>query len=360
MKDIRHSVRLNLPIRRIEVANVAYTIRPSFIMPYNTALVTDVETGLFLRKFNVPYWALAFAFGRNPMFWYRLEAGLGYFGISQTTINCPENLPRHLAADEKHTKLKGDKVYVATTVGDGNILGCEVAADAGNDSLAEAYGVFKDDVREVDAEYSPETVNLDGWAATNNAWRALFKTVTIVSCILHVYIKLRDGSKKKWRTAFDLVADKFWNCYEAPTKASFSQRVRRFSEWAKNADIPDFMRTRIDRMRNKLSQFSVAYDSPGCHRTSNMLDRLMQRMDCRLTAGQYFHGTIASANLALRGWCLILNFAPSNPTTNRKTPNLNSPAERLNQSKYHEDWLQNLLISASLVRRYQHPPPKAL
>jgi len=31
------------------------------------------------------------------------------------------------------------------------------------------------------------------------------------------------------------------------------------------------------------------------------------------------------------------------------------PAEVLNQSHYHENWLQNLFISISLVGLYQHP-----
>jgi hypothetical protein len=32
----------------------------------------------------------------------------------------------------------------------------------------------------------------------------------------------------------------------------------------------------------------------------------------------------------------------------RETPGLRSPAERLNGKRYHPEWLQNLLVSASL------------
>jgi len=49
-----------------------------------------------------------------------------------------------------------------------------------------------------------------------------------------------------------------------------------------------------------------------------MLDRLMQRMDRHLFSTQYFHGSLSSAELSIRGWALILNFAPSNPTTIKK------------------------------------------
>jgi hypothetical protein len=50
MKDFYFSKKLSIWIRRIEIADVAYTIRPSFAMPYMTAIVDDVEKGLFLKK----------------------------------------------------------------------------------------------------------------------------------------------------------------------------------------------------------------------------------------------------------------------------------------------------------------------
>ena len=48
MKDFYLSKKLSIWIRRIKIAGIAYTIRPSFTMPYMTAIVDDVEKGLFL------------------------------------------------------------------------------------------------------------------------------------------------------------------------------------------------------------------------------------------------------------------------------------------------------------------------
>lgn len=362
MKDIRISSKLGIRFRRITTTcdNITYTVQPSFVMPHCAGLTAEVSNGIFLRKFSVPYWAVAHVMGRNAMYWYRLETSLGSFSIVQTTVKDRDKLPEHIAADEKHSRCCGEKIYIGTTVGEGCILGCEVAENAGNEALENAYSVFKEEALEVDEEYSPKTVNLDGWAATNNAWQNLFPSVTIISCILHIYLKLRDCSKIKWRDAFDLVADKFWDCYEATNKRSFSQRVRRFAEWAVTADIPDYMCSKIEKMRKNCSSYSVAYDHDGSHRTSNMLDRLMQRMDRHIFASQYFHGTTQAANLAMRGWALIFNFAPMNPYTVKNTPGLESPAARINQKTYHDDWLQNLLVSTSLVKRYKKPPPNPL
>ena len=55
MKDQYFSKRQSLIIRRIVVAGIAYTIRPSFVTPYLTARVDEIEPYLFLRKFDVPF-----------------------------------------------------------------------------------------------------------------------------------------------------------------------------------------------------------------------------------------------------------------------------------------------------------------
>ena len=89
-----------------------------------------------------------------------------------------------------------------------------------------------------------------------------------------------------------------------------------------------------------------------------MLDRLMRNMDRHLFNTMYFHGSIEIAELNLRGWVLIRNFAPLNPETVKKYDGKLSRAERLNGHRYHESWLQNLLISASLGG-YRSPPQKA-
>ena len=163
MKDKRHSKKSEIDIRRIEVDEIAYTIRPSFVMPYQTAFTADVEKAIFLRKFNVPFWALSYVFGKDQMFWYRIEQGLGRNSIVGTTIKDPKFLPDHLSADEKHSRLRGEKVYVATTVGSQCILGASVSKNATESGLTEAYGKFKMEVCGVDPAYAPKSVNTDGW-----------------------------------------------------------------------------------------------------------------------------------------------------------------------------------------------------
>ena len=149
------SAKQQIPIRRILLKDdSAYSIRPSFLMPYMTVRTADVEGPLFLRKFGVPFWALARVFGGDPMFWYRMECGLGRFSVVGTTVRTA-TLPEHLLADEHHQVLDGQKVYIATTVGNGCCLGAEPAEAAGSDELKVAYQVFKDEACDVSPKYAP-------------------------------------------------------------------------------------------------------------------------------------------------------------------------------------------------------------
>lgn len=359
MKDCYFSKKQQIWIRRINVDGTAYTIRPSFLMPYLVGFTEDIEKGIFLRKFDVPFWGISHVFGKDAMYWFRIEQSIGQNSIVGTTIRKPEDIPSHLGADEKHTKLLGDKVYAATTVGDECILGASIAKDAGEESLIDAYKVFKDESQDLNPTYSPETVNIDGWKATHKAWSILFTSVVIISCFLHVYIKIRDRGKKKYKDLYFQVSSKLWECYKAVNKASFSQRVRRLIEWCEKHKAPDVFLKPIEKLRKNIADYKAAYDHPGSHRTSNMLDRLMQRMDRHLFSAQYFHGSLSAAELNIRGWALIQNFAPSNPRTISKHNGLQSPAERINSFSYHNNWLHNLMISASLGG-HRRPPQNPL
>jgi hypothetical protein len=292
------------------------------------------------------------------MSWYRLERALGRFSLVGTTVQAADRLPRHLAADEKHTTLAGKKkVYLAATAGSGCCLGMALAPSADGDDLTKAYGVFCQEARHLDPEYQPETVNTDGWPATQAAWRTLFNGVTIILCFLHAFLKIRERAKHL-KEIFETLRERIWEAYHAPETRSFSQRLRRLREWALTHVDKEVVREKVLALCAKREAFLQAYAHPGCHRTSNLVDRLLRRLDYYLYCAQHLHGSTTAAEEGLRGWALIHNFAPSCPRTVRATPGLRSPAERLNGKRYHPEWLQNLLVSASLGG-YRKPPRKA-
>ena len=345
LKDVRTSVKRGLPIRRVLTKDkAAYSIRPSFLMPYLTARTEEVEGPLFLRKFGVPFWALARVFGGDPMYWYRLECGLGRFSVVGTTVHQAE-LPDHLLADEHHQTLDGKKVYIATTVGGGCVLGAEPASAAGADDLTPAYAVFREEARDITPDYAPATVNTDGWKGTQAAWRALFTEVVILQCFLHAWLKIRDRAKHL-KGQFPEISRRVWDAYHAPDRRSFAQRLRSLRTWA-NAHLTGVVQEKVLKLCAGRGRWSIAYHHPGGHRTSNMLDRQMRGMNRYFDRGQHLHGGPGACRLHCRAWALLWNFAPWHPATARANHDWRCPAERLNRHRYHECWLQNLLISAS-------------
>ena len=149
------------------------------------------------------------------MYWYRLEQSLGRFSLVGTTVSAAECLPDHLAADEKHTTLAGEKVYLAATAGGGCCLGMALAETAGNDNLRDAYGVFREEAQHLDPQYRPETVNTDGWQATQAAWRSLFHKVTLILCFLHSFLKIRERAVHL-KELFGEIGRRVWEAYSAP------------------------------------------------------------------------------------------------------------------------------------------------
>lgn len=349
LKDSRASSKQELCLRRIEckATGEAFTIRPSFVMPYMTALTDEVADAMFLRRFGVPFWALAHVFGKNPTFWYRLEMSLSRNSIVGTTVRAVE-IPDDLVADEHHQKLEGDKIYIATTVGGGCCLGASVASAADEVALTQAYGTFKEEAQNAEPGYSPKSVNTDGWKATKLAWLALFPAVLIIRCFLHGWLKIRDGCKK--HAEFKTVSDKIWDAYDAPDRRTFAQRLRRLCEWAKET-LTGVILEKVVNLCSRVKEYSAAYQVPQGHRTSNALDRIMKHMNQYFDGCQHLHGSKEAAEKHCRAWALLHNFSPWSPATAKANDGWLSPAERLNQQCYHSNWLHNLLISASLAGR---------
>ena len=91
------------------------------------------------------------------------------------------------------------------------------------------------------------------------------------------------------------------------------------------------------------------FDSASAHRTSNMVDRLMRAMKKHAYNSQMFHSkNIDRTTDNFRAFALLYNFAPSCPSVWKENSSLKSPAARINNFVYHENWLHNLYVSASL------------
>lgn len=353
----RPSVKMpEVRVRRISLLpaeeqgrQIVYRVVPSFVMPYMTGYADEVEKALFLRRFGVPFWALTYVFGRDDMYWQRLVMRLGQPDIVGTTLKDPDQLPEHVLADEKHTRLNGEKAYIATTVAADCILGAALALAADEAQLKEAYQPFKQEAQRLKPDYQPQTVNTDGWSPTQLAWQALFPATRLILCFLHAFLSIRSRGKHLKQT-FHAIAQRVWAVYHAQDADHFRQDITDLKGWA-HAHVTGPTLEAILKLCSKADLFVLAFDYPLAYRTSNMLDRQLDALDRCLYAARYFHGHLMSAEYQVRAWALFHNFQPYCPRAKIRQQYL-SPFHKLNGFVYHPNWLQNLLVASSLDGRY--------
>lgn len=320
-----------------------FTLRPSFLFGYMTGTVDELEYPLLLLSIGTPCWIVTQIFGHNDMFWQRLLERLGRNSVVGTTIRNPNRLPQDLVADEHHLDWCGQKGYVAFTAGDGCILGVALTESADEQHLTEVYGTFQAECQGVRADYAPRTVNTDGWFATQNAFRTLFPTIAVILCFLHGFLKIRDRCRKARE-----LHQQVWEVYRARTSEEFHTRMAAFQTWFTAGTWRQAIADVVTKLCNKAQEYVVSYSHPGCHRTSNLVDRLMNRLTRFVYAGRGLHGHQGSSERRLRGWALLQNFRPFAPRSNQHR-DYKSPAHRLNQKQYHSHWLHNLQTSTSLM-----------
>jgi hypothetical protein len=340
----------NLIIRRIKLSNgQTYSIVPSDYMPYLTGKTDEVEGGLLLRHYGVPYEVIAYVLGRDAQYWEGMEMQLGQMSLVGSLCK-KVAIPRDLAADEKISFWNGQECYIGLTASKDCILGAELSLDETTEGLQAAYGVFKNEAQHCEPDYSVQSINLDGWKATNAAWRKLFPNIVIIACFLHGFLKIRDIGKQL-KEQFHEVCAKIWAAYHKPTATEFKTELDNLKTWAAE-NITDNQRitAKINELCDKSERYEVAYQQPQAYRTSNQIDRPMNHLDRYLFQTRYFNGHRKTANLKVRAWAMIYNFMHFSKSTksNQKCSGANSRFEQLNAFQYHQNWLHNLLIAASL------------
>jgi hypothetical protein len=228
------------------------------------------------------------------------------------------------------------------TAGGGCVLGIALSPTAGETDLTAAYGQFRDEAGAVSAAYAPKTVNTDGWKATQAAWRTLFPTVAVILCFLHGFLKVRDRARKAVA-----LHQKIWEVYHATSAQGFREAMESFRQWCTARWQSGPVHEALEKLWVRTEEYVQSYSHLGCHRTSNQVDRPMNALYRLLYANRTLHGHLDTAESRLRGWALLSNFRPFEPQTRRRT-GYQSAAHRLNKRRYHDNWLHNLYISASL------------
>ena len=242
---------------------------------------------------------------------------------------------------------------MAVTAALGVILGVSFCRRADTDSLRSGYGEFKAETAEAFPQYQPQSVNIDGWDATENAWTQLFPTIIIMRCFLHIVLGIQKRCRSQ-KTLFESLTQDLWHLFASLNPGQFGQRLRRLMEWTFHPDtaVPEAIQAKLLKLKALAPNLKQTFQHPNAKRTSNAVDRVMNYQDRVLYSMQYFHGTQTAAQKALRAMALLWNFHLYIPKVRAKAPHAQSPFEALNHFRYHDHWLRNLMIASSLNGRH--------
>lgn len=345
--EVRFSKRRQLYYRRLDFNGVRYTVQPAFVSPYWVAEAEQTWYPLLLLHFGVPYWLITLGFGHHDDYWYRLFCHLGRFNIVGATSRPRGVVPQDLAADEKVSFWQGREIYICTTAAQGCVWGMEASLSENTDGLVTAYSVFQKEAERAQADYQTRSVNTDGWAPTREAWRRLYAGITLILCFLHGYIKIRQRAFRQENK--QELYERIWDAYRQPNKEAFVLALQNLKDWTEHNVHSKVLKEYVHKLCAQTQEYAYAYEVPQGYRTSNTVDRPMRRLDRFLFINQYFHGHFAKAQLLSRAFALCFNFIPFCPRFQYNKPEREySRAARYNGKAYSDNWLINLLSSASL------------
>jgi hypothetical protein len=318
--------------------------RPSCVMPSMMARPAAVDKALSLRPWGGPFDALASGFGRAALCWSRAWLAFGRPARVGTTVQEPQTLPRALVADEPLTQVAQQQGDVPTTVGGGCFLGGSVVEAAETVPVERGDGACAKAAQALAPASQARSVCTDGWAATRQAGRGLFPTITRGRCLLHALGQMKPPWAGQWRPQGLARAGPG---SQAATPRQLAQRLRRVAEWPPLPRSGPVAPRGLQRGRRRID-CTPADECPPAHRTSPAVDRRLPSQARRLYAMRSWHGPTDSARLAVRAMALQGHCPPSGARLRRDQPSRVSPLHDLNGLQYHPHWLHTLLIASSM------------
>jgi hypothetical protein len=138
--------------------------------------------------------------------------------------------------------------------------------------------VFAQEALAHNPNYQPQSVNLDGWEATAQAWQTLFPGISIILCFLYAILKVGQYCRSH-KALWTALQQKLWRAYRSANPRQMAQRLRQVREWCQRQNAPESVRLKVQSIASKAAAFNQAFTQGDCYRTSNQVDRMMNFQD---------------------------------------------------------------------------------
>jgi hypothetical protein len=265
--------------------------------------------------------------------------------------------PPAVLEDEKFVRENGQETYVAFLSHQEVIWWIEYLKSTDEVHLEGCFRSYLAQVREFDPEYTIEGATYDGWKPAKNAFEAVNINIVLQECQLHAkgrmsralpLIKNEDPTLSEEQ--LEEIKKSHDQVLEAASRASYSQRLRRFREaFGHFSEVAK----RCCSLKDKLSMFLAYLFFPllCLARVSTLLDQLIKFFDRKFFIMQTFRES-GSADKTVRAFAIVRNFWRYMPGAKRAGL---SPVEIAGADLQGIPWLEVVnLSSTSRMTPQQH------
>ena len=221
--------------------------------------------------------------------------------------------PHAVLEDEKFVRENGEETYVAFLSYKEVIWHVEYLKSTDEVHLEASFKSYLAEVREVYPDYNIEGATYDGWKPAKIAFEAVNINIVLQECHLHAKGRMsralpliKRDNPTLTEEQLEEIKERHDHVLEADSRASYSQRLRRFREvFGHIAEVAKRCRS----LKDKLPMFLAHLFFPllCLAKVSTLLDQLIKFFDRKFFIMQTFRES-SSADKTVRAFAIVRNF----------------------------------------------------
>jgi hypothetical protein len=317
--------RYEVPIWQIRCkeCGAVFTVLPSFLARYQRCDVDSISkileinlvmTSSYRHTLKILEYAQGVQLAWNPERMLHIVHWLSdLLPLPCVLLRLGLTPPQAVLEDEKFVRENGEETYVAFLSCKEVIWWIEYLKSTDEVHLEASFRSYLAEVREFYPDYNIEGVTYDGWKPAKTAFEAVNINIVFQECHLHAKDRMsralpliKNAEPTLTEEQLEEIKERHDQILEAESRASYSQRLRRFREaFGHIAEVAKRCRSLADKLLMFLAY--LFFPLLGLAKVSTLLDQLIKFFDRKFFIMQTFRET-ESANKTVRAFAIVRNF----------------------------------------------------